>query len=337
MAATQDSYAERQTSEVLFSPDGLGQHLVPVSVANMNELLEEATRGTHNDASRAHATAILARLKELNSDIAPQFRPKKDALANIRLRMIRPNPRGTVHYVPSYIAVSYCWHNGDWARATAATPVSRGWEISEPMVDAVLALRQSPDEGVWLDKLCIDQGDANDKADHIGAMDVIYRSARRVAILLEDVQLDKDEEEAGLTFARFYDGLCRELKNRGLEREEKSRFIHEYFPCREQEFCDNGKGRILAAAKPFAMKVLSARWYSRGWCAHESRMTKHQKINSPLLMCFGSDGRVLAFEFRFIHYLGLYLSESEPPQNLLGGEFRDRFHDPEPKTLRQLW
>ena len=96
MAAAQDSYAERQTSEVLSSPDGLGQHLVPVSVANMNELLEEATRGTHNDASKAHATAILARLEELNSDISLQFRPKKDALANIRLRMIRSaSPRST--------------------------------------------------------------------------------------------------------------------------------------------------------------------------------------------------------------------------------------------------
>ncbi len=337
MAAAQDLYAEKQTAEVLSSPGGLGQYLVPVSVANMNDLLEEATQGTYNDESKARATAILARLKQLNSDIAPQFRRKKDALANIRLRMIRPNPQASVHYVSSYIAVSYCWHNGDWARAPAATPVSRGWEISEPMVNAVMALRKSPDEGVWLDKLCIDQGDATDKADHIAAMDAIYRSARRVAILLEDVQLDKDEEDAGFIFAKFYEGLCREVKDRGLEGEEKRRFIDEYFPRQEQEFCGNGMSHILAAAKPFAIKVLSARWYSRGWCAHESRMTKHQKTNNPLLMCFGSDGSVLAFEFRFIHYLGLYLSDSEQPQTLQGGEFQTQLHDPEPKTLRQFW
>ncbi|KAJ4286359.1 hypothetical protein N0V88_008065 [Collariella sp. IMI 366227] len=143
--------------------------------------------------------------------------------------------------------------------------------------------------------MCISQNDLADKIAHIASMDLIYRSARRIAILLEDIQLDKNEEEAGLAYAGFYADLCREIKNAGLEGAEKA------------------------------------------WCAHESRMTRHQKVNNPLFLCFGSGGRVISFEFRFIHYLGLYLSSKEPQDFSLGLDAKAKINDPNPVTLRQRW
>ncbi|KAK4153782.1 heterokaryon incompatibility protein-domain-containing protein [Chaetomidium leptoderma] len=341
MAANyQDSYAQLKTSKVL---SGIGQRLVTLSDTNKDALLSESTQVIHSNESRARATVIRSRLGDLNPEVGRQFHPKQDALSGLNLRMIcsgaQSDPLSAIDQVSSYVAVSYCWHYSQWplAPAATATPLCPGWEISRPMMDAVMALRLGPDEGVWLDKLCINQDDQADKAAHIGIMDVIYRSARRVAILLEDVQLKKDEEEAGLAYKGFYADLCREVKDAGLEGEEKSQFIDEYFPRREQNLRNNNKGHILAAAPTFALKVLGARWYSRGWCAHESRMTKNQKVNNPLLLCFGSDGRVLSFEFRFIHYLGLYLSDLEPGDTPAGPEFIDKLNDPNPKTLRQLW
>lgn len=64
---------------------------------------------------------------------------------------------------------------------------------------------------------------------------------------------------------------------------------------------------------------------------------KHQKINNPLFLCFGSDGRVLSFEFRFIHYLGLYLCGQESPEDIYNRRFNETVNDPDPTTLRQLW
>jgi hypothetical protein len=125
-------------------------------------------------------------------------------------------------------------------------------------MEAVLAIRQIPKEGVWIDKLCINQDDTADRRRHIGVIDAIYRSARRVVILLEDVQLNKDEEAAGLTYAGFYKDLCREVADHGLDGEEKNQFIAKYMPCQEQEFRDNGTGEILTAAQSFAVKILSA-------------------------------------------------------------------------------
>ncbi|KAB5536160.1 hypothetical protein GE09DRAFT_1063016 [Coniochaeta sp. 2T2.1] len=102
-------------------------------------------------------------------------------------------------------------------------------------MDSIMSLpvlRQNPDEKlhVWLDKLCINQGDHEDIVAHLGIMDAIYHAARRVVILLEDVQLSGDEEQAGLAFARFYVDLCQEVLVRGLEGEEKGRFVKNYFP-----------------------------------------------------------------------------------------------------------
>ncbi|KAK1833415.1 hypothetical protein QBC39DRAFT_401229 [Podospora conica] len=339
MAPNQDSYAESKTSRVL---SGLGQRLVTLSGTNKDALFLETIREIHSDESRASAAAILSRLRELNPELSRQFRLKEDALTELTLRKIcltaPTEPQSSPDDVTSFVAVSYCWHNGHWPLAPAAAPIAEGWEVSEPMMNAVLclpALRGGPDEGlyVWLDKLCINQADQADINAHLGVMDTIYHTARRVAILLEDVQLDKDEEQAGLAFAAFYEDLCREIKDQALEGQEKGRFINEYFPRRIKDLDESA----LAAAKPFAMKMLGARWYSRAWCAHESRMMKHQRVNNPLFLCFGSDGRVLQFEFRFIHYLGLYLSDSEPVEEVTGAQFKEWVNDPDPKSLRQRW
>ncbi|KAK4135995.1 hypothetical protein BT67DRAFT_229024 [Trichocladium antarcticum] len=337
---SRDPYAERKTAAVLSS---LGQRLLTLSDTNKAEFLTEASQVIHSDQSRAEAAAILSRLRDLNPEVACQFHPKEDALSSLCLRMINASTGPPVRspgdqpHTPSFVVVSYCWHYPQWPLAPAATPISPGWEISQPMTDAVMALRQTPDEAVWVDKLCINQDDEADKTAHIAAMDAIYRSARRAAILLEDIQLDADEEQAALAYAGFYADLCREVKDGGLEGQEKSRFVGEYFPRREDRLHGDGRGHILAAAKPFAMKLLDARWFSRAWCAHESRMTRHRRIDNPLFMCFGADGKVLSFEFRFVHYLALYLSDLEPPLSIVGRDLTTAINDPSPKTLRQRW
>ena len=325
-------YAKVQTAKSLNS---LGQALVTLSKENAERLLSSASEEMRS--RRGEAAAILNRLQQLNPSVATQFQPKQDALSSLTLRMIRPTdlPPDKVD-VPSYIIVSYCWHYSGWPLAHAAKPIAPGWEVSKPMVDAIMGLRQSPDEGVWLDKLCINQGDEGEKRVHIGAMDTIYKSARRMVILLEDVQLSREETTAGLAYAEFYQTLCDEIKNRNLEGAERSDFIDQYFPSREKEYETSGKSDDIAAIKAFAMNILDSRWYSRAWCAHESRVTPHQKTNNPLFLCFAHDGRVVSFEFRFIFYLSIYLDDKYPSQVISAVNQMQTINDPNPTTLVQF-
>lgn len=330
-AMPSDDYAQLQTSQAL---SALNQILFKLTVSNRRSLLA-ATSETMN-RRQAEATVILKRLEQLNPALANQFEPEQGALLELGLRMIcSPKPASGI--VASFIVVSYCWHYPDWQLAPAAQPISSGWEISRPMMDFVMCLRASDDEGVWLDKLCINQNDEADKMAHIGAMDVVYRAARRVVILLEDVQLSSEEEAAGLAYSQFFHDMCREVREGGLDGLAKSEFIDEYFSRREKAFRDEGKGHVLGAAKPFLMKVIGARWFSRAWGAHESRVVPHGTVNNPLFLCFGHDTRVLTFEFRFVHYLAFIFYRTEPMPSLSGTAPFDAMYDPNPATLWQRW
>jgi hypothetical protein len=88
------------------------------------------------------------------------------------------------------LAVSYCWPNPGWEAVEAAQPMTK-WGISVPMANKILELRDSKDEGVWVDRMCIDQTNDDEKKIAIGSMDIIYRASRRLIMLLEDVQLSQ--------------------------------------------------------------------------------------------------------------------------------------------------
>ncbi|KAK4176553.1 heterokaryon incompatibility protein-domain-containing protein [Triangularia setosa] len=328
--ADHDRYPPSQLRSVL-AP--LGQRLTTITDRNRHDLLLNANQTRHNDDALVQASAILANLKILNPEVAQHFHLKRDVLSDLELRMICSTKSESRDDVPSFIAVSYCWHYHNWPLAPSATPIVPGWEISRPMMDAVLGVRNCPEEGVWLDKLCINQENETDKTTHIANMDAIYRSARRMVILLEDVQLTADEEVAGLAYGGFYANMSKKVT--GLGDREKRQVMEEYFPNQEKTYISSGRGSVVAAAKSFAIKVLTARWFTRAWCAHESRMHPHRRIDSPLFFCFGSSGAVLSFEFRFIFYLAKYLADKEPgPSN---STLMTAMNDPNPTTIRQLY
>jgi hypothetical protein len=331
MATKHDEYAQAQNTSVLAS---LGHRLVTLSKSNIENLL--STASALLQSRQSEATAILSRLKELNPAVAKQFQPKQDALSLLSLRMISTQV-SACRAVPSFLAVSYCWHSPEWVVASAAKPIVPGWKISRPMLDALMGFRASEEEGVWLDQLCINQENETDKKIHIGAMDIIYRSSRRLVILLEDIQLSQDEECAGHTYASVYGEGCREVTERNLEGQAKKEFVDRMFPRQEEKLRDEGQGHILLAVKSFALKLLGARWFSRAWCAHESRMAPYLPPNNPLLLCYGHLGQVMSFEFRFIHYLTLHLScffPKEGPQ-IADLDYRYFMNDPYPTSFRQ--
>ncbi|KFA70164.1 hypothetical protein S40285_08170 [Stachybotrys chlorohalonatus IBT 40285] len=294
----------------------LGHRLVALSATNTQSLLSKASEFTYSH--HTDAQVLLDRLRQLNPAVGAQFRLKDDVLSALRLRLITTTarPQASRQDVSSFIIISYCWHYPEWPLAPAAKPVAPGWEVSQAMVDATMALREhaaggeeADEEGVWLDKVCINQSDDSEKQVHIGAMDIIYRSARRVIILLEDVQLTEAEQAAGLAYAVFYEAMCKKVREENLEDAAKAAFVESYIP--EQEDLAPDKAALTRDIRLFVMRMLGARWLQRAWCAHESRVTAHPKQNNPLLLCYSHDGRVLNFEFRCVNYIASYLDKQE--------------------------
>jgi hypothetical protein len=311
----------------------LGQELVDISDTDKAALLLEAEQ--IKQTRREDADALVVRLREISAKLASSFSPRDNALEQLAFRVVRP-ANTAARKISSYIIVSYCWHYPGWPLPTSAASISPAWNISSPMVSKILGLLND-DEGVWIDQLCINQNDNREKHVAIASMDTIYRSARRMVILLEDTQLDKSEEGAGKIYAEMYEDLCREVKERGLEGEEKADFIWSYFPSREAQMNEDVKADIAQAVHSFTTKMLGSRWYSRAWCAHEIRVSPHRRVNNPLFLCFGHDGKVLSFEFRFIFFLGRHVLDGLTDQAPLLNTFMRSITNPNPQTFQELY
>jgi hypothetical protein len=286
-------------------PKETGTHTVLIKLSSKNKqyLLDHAWQFSLE--RRAEAETILQHLSKLNTELAKQFDHKANARSQLKLRMLCSTDAAIIKDpdadVPSFLVISYCWRNSSWNPVPAAQSTTP-WGQSRPMVDKILSLRESKDEGIWIDQLCIDQENEDEKKIAIGSMNVIYRAARRLIIVLEDVELCGDEQKVGLKYASLYESMCRIVRERQPSEGEKSKLIQEYFKLDVWD---------LVATKQFLLKMLSARWYSRAWCAHECKVNPHSKINNPLFLCFGSDGVVLSFEFRFIHFLARHICLTE--------------------------
>lgn len=113
------------------------------------------------------------------------------------------------------------------------------------------------------------------------------------------------------------------IKN-GIQGEAKKYFMYsnKYSTGFNDELDKEGVQKLWEDARQFFKKLLTARWFSRAWCAHERRMVgRPVKENTPLLFCFGADGEVIPFDFRFVHYhaLRLFIAEQATHPLLMPG------------------
>ncbi|EFQ91739.1 hypothetical protein P3342_008442 [Pyrenophora teres f. teres] len=197
------------------------------------------------DQGQHEAELMLKNLTAWCPHVASQFSPRSSAtILDTPFRLIFPNEHRNGFdnglYVRQYLAISYCWH-ADHFPYPQYTPHDH-WPFSKPIVDAILEAKGHHREGIWIDQICIDQNDSVDKQKSVAAMDVIYRSCRRLLILLEDVELT--DAEARLS----------EVYNLHTTASDRS-----WLPGHE------ARADFLS----FYKKVNKARWWTRAWCLHE--------------------------------------------------------------------
>jgi hypothetical protein len=269
-------------------PFGDNLFTLTLSRDNKAELFEEAisklSKGSHD------ASSMLRNLQEWNPTDASRFSLRSSStILDTPFRLIFPNSAlpsfdETGFYVRQYLAISYCWHSSE---------ISHGnWPISEPFVDAILAEKDHPREGIWMDQLCIDQTSSVHKAESIAAMDIIYRSCIRLVVLLEDVFLDEQEAKLPET----YD------PRRVPEGHEKEIFTR------------------------FFSKVNAARWWTRAWCLHEfgvndSWTTKRQSndVHNATFIVNGPNGSTVKIKWFDLHQImsSALLALAHPDNNVL--------------------
>ncbi|KAL9582064.1 MAG: hypothetical protein Q9212_003515 [Teloschistes hypoglaucus] len=205
------------------------------------------------------AVEVHKRIECVDPEIAEDFGFKKDAQMEAPFRLIRPEKSNKIVpavQLPTFIALSYCWHNPSWDSKDDPASIimanaKMSWPISTSMVKALLLERTSWDEGIWIDQCCINQDDPQEKSQTIAFMDRIYEQARVVAVILEDIVIDDTERD-------LLEDLIQQCSNRGAM--EPSVLLE-----------SNLTHRIVG----LALKILSARWFTRAWCNHELLVSKN--------------------------------------------------------------
>ncbi|RMZ74675.1 O-methyltransferase family 2 [Pyrenophora seminiperda CCB06] len=226
-------------------------------------------------ATDIEETTLLQDLGRLAPSLVKEFLPKSHAESTFSFRLI--NDVGFQGEEDGYIALSYCRKRGMANTSSRIiTPVGHlpfGWqkEFEQFPLPTTAALFQAvirekrAEEGLWFDQVCIEQEEESDKTALIGAVDVIYKNARTVVIVLDDIAVTSDEEQ----FLRYYVEQYNytnlpqnQQPNTGLD----PPFMQQY-----------------DLLKNFLERILCSEWFERAWCAHEMRSGQSHIFLVPCL------------------------------------------------------
>jgi hypothetical protein len=244
-------------------PDGF--YLRTLGSGERDKIFENANAKILVEDARAHE--ILARLRELDPDVGAKFKIRHDSFADAPFRLLFRKSRETPENsreVKSFIALSYCWHSGDWEVAAPAPTPNVGNHVpthgssaptSHHMFQAVCDQLNSDNEGLWIDQLCIDQSNPIEVSAAVAAAHLVYKSARQVVVAIEDVMLDENEVEAVETVVK-----------------ERAAFLANNKAMVQPTFIRHLTD--TPATRSALRKICTARWFKRAWCYYEQCLAK---------------------------------------------------------------
>ncbi|KAI9782131.1 MAG: hypothetical protein M1839_005478 [Geoglossum umbratile] len=196
-------------------------------------------------------------------------------------------PLGVAHYVePRYEALSYAWGDGSTRRKLIIS--GREFSITTNLEVALRHLQLSDQvRTLWVDAICINQGDIDEKAHQVRIMRKIYQEAHRVIIWLGP---EADHSATALMRLEQLGKKCvsimaqhritfRELREQtewGVEVSiAKTQALNRDF---ETALCSLGYDQKLWL-KP-VNNLLSRSWWERAWIRQELAVSK-----DPMVVC----------------------------------------------------
>jgi len=119
--------------------------------------------------------------------------PKENQRIQCRLKTVRLDD------FPIYEALSYTWGKPDelghqiWVDGDAINVRANLWHALQAIISS--GLTHGETRAIWIDALCINQGDIVERNHQVGLMRDIYKSAVRVLVWLGSPQLSSHDEE----------------------------------------------------------------------------------------------------------------------------------------------
>ena len=158
---------------------------------------------------------------------------------------------------PPFTALSYCWGkevtkcgealgDQDQPRIQLGDKTLR---LTENLHDALLALRNENLSRLWIDQICIDQGNTQERTLQVAMMSTIYKQAQSVRVWLGNAENGSDEAIDFLTKLASQEGyISPELRAQLDSRSPMSIKLHD---------------------------LLSRPWFGRVWTLQEAALAQH--------------------------------------------------------------
>jgi hypothetical protein len=236
----------------------------PLELEAKSRLL--ATAVPFSESYKQTAKQILDYIHSLSEDsLTGVFKLKSDDITHIPFRLLNPGWSSTAAE-ESYVTASYCWSSPEGGQLLEDLSLTDKPEIpiqsyrlpvSPLLYQALLGERSSPLEGVWIDQICINQDSLTEKQIAVNAMDLIYKSARTVIILLDDITVSIAEQEFLASYIVDFEQFGGDISD-----------LH-------QPHGDEWPPYMKAnpVFRNFFLKLVSAKWFERAWCMHEMRLS----------------------------------------------------------------
>lgn len=250
MDSTQEGLEETEYLQARTISNGVWE--VMLQRTNREVLFGNAVTAISN--VQREAELVLSNLQRLSPDLASLFGVRTPTqIYDTPFKVICESdtgkfPFGKTQPVKQFLAVSYCWRHEHYDWPADGSRPHPPWPFSKPFVDAVLEERgvvsesgRHPDfrrECIFVDNMCIDQQDEHEKQRSIAMMDVIYKTCRKLVILLEDVVFTEAEVDAVASI--HFDHIT---------------------PGSEPEIDDLVLPHLISAWR----KLEKSRWWSRSW------------------------------------------------------------------------
>ncbi|KAI3336424.1 HET-domain-containing protein [Xylariaceae sp. AK1471] len=204
---------------------------------------------------------------------APSYRPLNDQRKEIRLLRILPGTEGEriqAHLDQAFLCdptayetISYCW--GD---ATDRDVISLNGALVNVPANSAAALRCMRQIDVprivWIDSICINQNDLDERAQQVGMMADIYKSAWNNQIYLGEE--DEHTKSAFGTFERVYDEIRRKTSDFGQ--------FHELMRTRNRGGEHADEPLECQIDEPAIASIFGRPWFQRLWVVQEGVLAR---------------------------------------------------------------
>lgn len=210
---------------------------------------------------------VMNRLHNLDTSSKINVMLRQTALPMFKMRLLM-DEQTTASQCDSYLAMSYRCREPP---PDSPPPGHLHLPTSSEVFASVCSL-VGPNEGLWFDTGCIDQADQIDKEVAISVMDILYKNAKRVIIVLWDVHLS--DSEADLL------GGVREPFRRACEQNIQPQMQGHGFP----PYLNGIELPELTRHPAFiglAIKVLFSEYFERAFCGQEFRVARRCSFLLP--------------------------------------------------------